>query len=408
MLRTVCFALTSALLLGFVIGERNQLIVESRAFAQAPQLPDAKMPKGKPAIDEGVVKRPAPQKHGRGPRHPAEGYFRDAVNRVNEHRHRALRAAVPVTTLTAYDARTGTFIPPVGNQGQCGDCYCWSGCKVGTSANIAVGKLPAGSMLSVQYMNDYHPELGGCDGGDEAQVAGIIHSSGCPSLAQYPGAGQGPGQKQPVAGLTMYTVDSLVYVGDQSGVAATQDIKNYLAYFRQYVSVAADASNWDNVGPNSTITGNGTSIDHAIGLVGFDDNHDNGDGSKGAWIMQNNWDVTWGNQGYAWIKYGADSIGTEAFICLVGNGPTPPGPPVPPTPPTPPPVPPGPTPTGNVTLTLPDGGTIVYQATYTPASANSNVLNLANLLPRDQSLLKGLYNDMQTTKLKLDVMPKVK
>jgi C1A family cysteine protease len=33
--------------------------------------------------------------------------------------------------------------------------------------------------------------------------------------------------------------------------------------------------------------------------------------------MRNSWGTSWGTGGYAWIKYGAYQIGTEAVFALV-------------------------------------------------------------------------------------------
>src|SRR5581483_4872321 len=236
--------------------------------------------------------KPDAHKHGRGFKLPPKE-VREARHRIDNVKHADIKKTIPVVTAAVYDARPLGIIPPVGNQDGCGVCYVWSGCKVCSSAQMAAKVVPQDGkfMLAPSFFLNCQ-NVGGCDGGDEYQVAQIINSSGAPSVAQYGGDGYTPGRCKSTSGMTLYTVSNIVMVGSQSGIAATQDIKNYCAAYG-YVSVAADASDWDNVGPNTTITGTGTSIDHAIGIVGWDDGHDNGDGSKGAWIMQNNWDVTW-------------------------------------------------------------------------------------------------------------------
>jgi len=45
---------------------------------------------------------------------------------------------------------------------------------------------------------------------------------------------------------------------------------------------------------------------HAIVIVGWDD-------TRGAWHMRNSWGTDWGEDGYMWIKYGANSIGRNAI-----------------------------------------------------------------------------------------------
>jgi len=46
-------------------------------------------------------------------------------------------------------------------------------------------------------------------------------------------------------------------------------------------------------------------INHGVVIVGWDDN-------KGAWRIRNSWGTGWGENGYMWIKYGANSIGYAA------------------------------------------------------------------------------------------------
>jgi C1A family cysteine protease len=265
---------------------------------------------------------------------PAPAAVSAQAHRVSNAKHAAALHRLPKATQATYDAYLapgGSCIPPIGDQGSCGDCYLWSGTKAASAAQMVAGivKPGTGFMLSVQWALDYHPELGGCNGGDEYQVAQVIQTDGCPSVAQYPGAGQNPGKPLPTTGMTLYTISSIVYVDPNQtnqGVASTQSIKNaVLAY--GYVSVAVDASGaWWNNATGTTDTGRGTSIDHAIGITAWDDTHDNGDGTKGAWQVDNNWTTGWGNNGRGWIKYGADSVGYEAFVCIATPVIPPPGP----------------------------------------------------------------------------------
>jgi hypothetical protein len=40
-------------------------------------------------------------------------------------------------------------------------------------------------------------------------------------------------------------------------------------------------------------------------IIGWDD-------TKQAWLMRNSWSTTWGDSGYAWIKYNSNNIGRRA------------------------------------------------------------------------------------------------
>lgn len=49
---------------------------------------------------------------------------------------------------------------------------------------------------------------------------------------------------------------------------------------------------------------------HAIMIVGWDD-------LRGAWLVRNSWDTGWGEDGFIWVKYGSNAIGTGAAWAIV-------------------------------------------------------------------------------------------
>lgn len=64
---------------------------------------------------------------------------------------------------------------------------------------------------------------------------------------------------------------------------------------------------------------------HAVLLVGWDD-------SKQAWLIKNSWSDAWGDNGYAWIRYGTSNLGYEGAVWVQAGsapydikGPVPPG-----------------------------------------------------------------------------------
>jgi hypothetical protein len=49
---------------------------------------------------------------------------------------------------------------------------------------------------------------------------------------------------------------------------------------------------------------------HAVVIAGWDD-------KRGAWLVRNSWDTWWGMDGYIWVKYGSNEIGTSAAWAVV-------------------------------------------------------------------------------------------
>lgn len=283
------------------------------------------------------------------PRAEAQPEVKHARGRVapkNLEHLKQLKKAValpPPTNLTSFDARTlPGVIGAIKDQGQCGSCWDFSGTFV---VETALNKASLGPIvLSEQYTLSCCRN-GGCGGDDNTTVLMWAKSHGLPKDSDY-----GPYRASETSckwtsamPLTQITDWGFCDGGQGNGVTPVQLIKNAIvAYGCVGCAVAAGGGEWDRAGPGTTLVGTSHNIDHDVGLVGFDDAHDNGNGTKGAWIMRNSWGTGWGDKGYAWIKYGAYDIGTEAVFAFVNN-PNPPPPVPPPTPPPgpiPPPVPP--------------------------------------------------------------------
>ena len=115
-----------------------------------------------------------------------------------------------------HDCRAIKQNPGLDDQNPCGNCYEHSGCEV-----CAVGQLVAGVAsqpfgLSAQYMLDNFPRLGGCNGGDEWEVAQQIMQGRCPSTSQYIGPGQSPGSPQDTSKMVMYKIVGMGYADPSS------------------------------------------------------------------------------------------------------------------------------------------------------------------------------------------------
>lgn len=288
-------------------------------------------------------KKPDEFKRGRGRVQPhPEVIAKRHTNSLARHGHRI--GKLPKVTADKFDCRTapGFVVLPVDDQGNCGSCYGVSVVGVVSAALARNGLVPSGEAgrLSNQFGLDCGAFEGGCNGGDEAQVFAYMKTHGFPLQSEYGPYRERSGQCKATADLLKrYKPLDWGYCtpAQESGIANTQDIKNCMARYGP-ISIAFDAGGCNSYQAGQVMTGNGGNVDHAVALIGWDDSK----GTKGAWLMQNQWGTSWGDGGLCWIAYGAWSVGTEAIWCSAGD-PTPPAPPTPPVPPMPP-VPPGPGP----------------------------------------------------------------
>lgn len=249
-------------------------------------------------------------------------------------RHGNRLKAIPPVSATSYDCRTLGLVPPIKNQGNCGSCWDFSGIGICESALIKAGYGKAESFtLSEQYILDCEPTNGGCNGDWPETPIKWCKSNGVPSVAEYGPYQARSGKCRSTAQMKYYKIADFGFVSSTQGVASTQAIKDCMVQYGP-ISVAVAADNaFANYRAGTVFKGNSRDINHAVILVGWDD-------AKGAWLMRNSWGKEWGDQGYMWIAFGANQIGTEAMWASATV--------LPPVPPSPPPVPP----TDYATVTL--------------------------------------------------------
>lgn len=254
---------------------------------------------------------------------------KDHLIALSHRRHRReLQALRGMSLPASFDARAQGWIGPVKNQGQCGSCWDFSGTGVVEIAYYKAGVLkPDGSdALSEEYTLSCGRN-GGCNGDDNTTVLAWAKQTGIPRTSDY-GPYQGSaGHCNFKQSMALYKVDDWGFADSSGGqgVTSTEDIKAAVfKYGCVGAGVAAGGDSfWDS--GNGTGTGRSHSIDHDVIIVGWDDEHDNGDGSKGAWIMRNSWGPSWGSgcgisgSGCAWVKYGAYDLGNEAVFAFINR-----------------------------------------------------------------------------------------
>lgn len=270
------------------------------------------------------------------------------------HGNRMGRHMMFQTLPSAFDCADKGWMSPVGDQGSCGSCYLYSTALNMTDAFIRAGfGKPDGSFkMSPQFGMDCH-DFGGCNGGNGNEVVDWACKNGWyaekwvdlqgQSHSDYPAYEASSQSCRVPSGARKWVPATWGYVtSDQSDRPPTvEEVKTGL-YNYGTLNIALDAGGQFESG-TGTITSLGSNIDHEIRCTAYDDNHDNGDGTKGAVKFVNQWNTSWGNGGSRWASYKVVPKLVSVFWVSAGPlppppvppGPVPPVPPVPPTPGTP-------------------------------------------------------------------------
>lgn len=229
---------------------------------------------------------------------------------------------VPRSTLmypSSIDWVSKGAVTPIKNQGQCGSCWTFSTTGAIEGAwQIATGHLV--SLSEQQIVDCAHSAGQGCSGGWPQRAIQWEESQqicGESAYSYHARAGQCHGCSSP-------TLQRGAVTGVQAVQASENGMKAALA--EKPVSVCVDAERWQ--GYHGGIFSNcGTSLDHAVLAVGYDQN---------SWKVKNSWGTWWGDKGYIHLRMGNTcGVLNNAVVAEVKGSPSPPTPPGP-SPPTPP------------------------------------------------------------------------
>lgn len=201
-----------------------------------------------------------------------------------------------------------TVVPlDVGDQAQCGSCYL---CSTGKTATAALRKAGYGKVtMSWQYGMDSPRDFGGCDGGNGTEVIDYMCNNGWIAETyvdatgvthnDYPPYEADTGRDRTKAGAKVWMKGSATWgFVNRNGTPSVDEIKAAIFNYGR-LNIAIDAGGQFSNG-TGTITSLGTTIDHEINCSGWDDAKDGG-----SFLLENQWDTSWGNGGYRWCTYAA-------------------------------------------------------------------------------------------------------
>ena len=210
--------------------------------------------------------------------------------------------------LASWDWRAMNGVTPVKNQGAYGTCWAFAA-HGDLESKVLIGEsvIKDYSELNIQACN---PVSTNCNYGGNAWMStnylallGSVEESCDP----YPGGCPNPTCVNPSCAFLKQVTEWKVIPNDVAAIKAALQ-----TYGPVYTSMYASFSGFGSYDGSYCLTyTGGEDPNHAVLIVGFDDDMC---GGNGAWIVKNSWGTGWGDNGYFYIQYGHARMGTNSNV----------------------------------------------------------------------------------------------
>jgi C1A family cysteine protease len=219
------------------------------------------------------------------------------------------------TAPSFYDLRTLGKLTAVRDQGNCGSCWAFA-----TYGSLESNLLPSETRdFSENNLKNTHGfDPGHCDGGNEQMsTAYLTRWSGPVYETDDP---YNPASNISPSGLTLRKLmQEVLIIPDRADSLDNESIKQaIMTYGALMTSMYFNSGSYNSL--YRSYYYNGTTLaNHAVAIVGWDDNFDKNKFSSvppgdGAFIIKNSWGTGWGENGYFYISYYDTQIGKYNYM----------------------------------------------------------------------------------------------
>jgi C1A family cysteine protease/TolA-binding protein len=198
-------------------------------------------------------------------------------------------------------------LAPIRNQGSCGSCWAFAAVSTIETSNALIN----GGQSDLAEQHALSCSGGGsCYGGWYTTVYDWLGSGKDGLQTEQSVPYQGRDDSCSNGGTTPYEIETWGWVDPVDIMPSVDDIKAAMCKYGAITAAVAATPTFIAYGGGVFDERSSSQINHAVTLVGWDD-------SKGAWLLRNSWGSNWGEDGYMWIEYGSNSVGSYAAWTMV-------------------------------------------------------------------------------------------